>query len=32
MKQALEGNEEAYRQLQEAAGKEILAKIGIDTS
>ena len=32
MKQALEGNEEAYKQLQEAAGKEILAKIGIDTS
>lgn len=32
MKQALEGNQEAYQQLQEAAGKDILARIGIDTS
>ena len=32
MKQALEGNEEAYQALQEAAGKDILARIGIDTS
>ena len=32
MKQAAEGSEEAYQKLQEAAGKDILAQIGIDTS
>ena len=32
MKAALDGNEEAYNALQEAAGKDILANIGIDTS
>lgn len=32
MKKALEGNEEAYEELQEAAGKDILAQCGIDTS
>ena len=32
MKKAAEGSEEAYNQLQEAAGKDILAQIGLDTS
>jgi hypothetical protein len=32
MKQAAEGSEEAYQKLQEAAGKDILAQIGLDTS
>ena len=32
MKQAAEGSEEAYQKLQETAGKDILAQIGIDTS
>lgn len=32
MRQALEGSEEAYQQLQQMAGQEILAHIGLDTS
>lgn len=32
MKQAAEGSEEAYAALQEAAGKDILASIGLDKS
>lgn len=32
MKEAAEGSEDAYKQLQEAAGKDILAQIGIDTA
>lgn len=32
MKKALEGSEEAYQALQEAAGKDILTRIGLDTS
>jgi hypothetical protein len=32
MKKALEGDEEAYKRLQAAAGKDILAQVGIDTS
>lgn len=31
MKEAANGSEEAYEQLQEAAGKDILAQIGVDT-
>lgn len=32
MKEAMNGNEEAYGQLQENAGKDILASVGVDTS
>lgn len=32
MEEAMNGSEEAYEQLQENAGKDILGSIGIDTS